>query len=210
MRFFGLLLVTLLTSPALAVGPHHPPPLPRREPSASARAPIEERRGVELLGHGRAMTPFLAHGGLRGSPAFGAGVGVGVRISPYFSLGGEGSALRVGGSAPRSLESLELSAVARVYLLETGRVDPYLELALGYASGPSRGGGETTLLGGPSARSGAGLDLVVVSPLRLGAFLGYREVAHLPEADCLIECRARAEGGVVAAITVTLPLGQPL
>jgi hypothetical protein len=211
MPILGLLLLApVLASPVLGTGPGHPPPLPRVEPRAEPRTPVEERRAVELLAHGRALTPVFAHGMRRGGTALAAGLGLGFRVSPYFSIGGEGSTLSSRAPASRSRRSLELAAVARVYLLESGFVDPYLELALGYASGAPHRVGRTEVLGGPSARAGGGLDLVVASPVRLGVHLAYREVARPPATACSLECGTSLQGGLVAGLTVTLPLGQPL
>jgi hypothetical protein len=98
--------------------------------------------------------------------------------------------------------------VGRVYLLEAGPFDPYLELGLGYEA--RREPGAAALRHGPSARAGGGLDLVVLSPLRIGVLASFREVVALPPAACTFGCRAKVRGGVLAGVAVTLPLGQPL
>jgi hypothetical protein len=96
-----------------------------------------------------------------------------------------------------------------VYLLEAGFVDPSLELSLGYAIGRARSA-SPELLHGPSTRAGGGLDLVVLTPLRLGMSVSYREVVRWPDARCTAGCRVQAQGGVLAGVAVTLPLGEPL
>jgi hypothetical protein len=166
---------------------------------------------VELLGLGRAWVPLVTHGDASGdSSALGGGASVGFRTSPYFSLGAEGSALRAS-AAPAQLGTMfEVAAVGRVYLLESGPLDPYLELALGYSLTTRSNAAATALRHGPSARAGGGLDLVVLSPLRLGVLVAYREVVAWPEASCAYGCQPLVHGGVLAGVAVTLPLGEPL
>lgn len=207
-----LLLLLVAARPALGAeprGPHLPPPPPRELPGALARAPVDERRPVELTAHGRAWMPVAPRAAApRDSAALGAALGVGFRTSPYFSVGGEASALRAPAVGAARRTSVELAAIGRVYLLEAGPLDPYLELGLGYEA--SREPGAGVLRHGPSARAGGGVDVVALSPLRLGVSFSYREVVGLPAATCRLGCRTELRGGVLAGLAVTLPLGQPL
>lgn len=206
-----LLVLLVFARPALGAerGPHLPPPPPRDLPGALARAPVDERRPVELVAHGRAWVPVAPSAAApRDSAALGAALGVGFRTSPYFSVGGEASTLRAPAARGAQRTSLELAAVGRVYLLEAGPVDPYLELGLGYEAGSEHRAG--VLRHGPSARAGGGLDVVVLSALRLGVLVSYREVVSFPAATCTLGCRVEVCGGVLVGVAVTLPLGQPL
>jgi hypothetical protein len=207
------LTLALVTRSAFAgdpVSPHLPPPAPSAEPRAFPRAPGDERRPLELTAQARSFTPLAAvtrSTGERGT-GLGAGAGAGFRQSPYFSLGAEGSVLRF--AAPHRTTWVELAATGRAYLLEAGFLDPYFELALGYAVTRASGGSPPTLLHGPSARAGGGIDFVVASTLRLGVLVGYREVVSWPAPRCTFECNPRVHGGLLAGIAVTLPLGDPL
>lgn len=188
-----------------------PPPAARAEPHALTRAPLEERRSVELLVHGRAWTPLVASRDASGErAALGGGAGVGFRTTPYFSMGAEGSAIRASAWGARRQTTLEVAMVGRVYLLEAGILDPYLELALGYAVTTRTSAGTDTVHHGPSARAGGGIDLVAFSPLRLGLLLSYREVVGWAETNCTFGCRPLVHGGFLAGFGVTLPLGEPL
>jgi hypothetical protein len=100
--------------------------------------------------------------------------------------------------------------VGRVYLLEAGILDPYLELALGYAVTTGTSARTDTVHHGPSARAGGGIDLVALAPLRLGLFLSYREVVGWAETNCPFGCGPVVRGGLLGAVTVTLPLREPL
>jgi hypothetical protein len=40
--------------------------------------------------------------------------------------------------------------------------------------------------------------------------VSYREVVRWPDARCTAGCRVQAQGGVLAGVAVTLPLGEPL
>jgi hypothetical protein len=182
-----------------------PPPVLRAEPSAAPRSPVEERRPVELAVFGRALAPLDS--AARGS-GLGAGAGVSFRTSPYFSLGTEGSVLHVQAEDGDRTLSLELAAVGRVYLLEAGLLDPYLELVFGYGAERSRPG--TAPSHGPSARVGGGLDLVVLSPLKLGLHVAYREIVRAAPGSAALDRGVRAEGGLLAGVALTLPLGEPL
>lgn len=205
---------TLVTRSAFGAGPCcplGPPAPPRAEPLALPRSAVEERSPLELLSLGRVFAPLPAPKGGPGvrRTGLGAGVGVGFRNSPYFSLGAEGSALRASTGTGGVATTLEGAAVGRVYLLEAGALDPYLELALGYGTEQSAEAARG-LVHGPSARAGAGLDVVVASPIRLGALLAYREVVEWSARTCAVGCGPRRYGGVLAGVAVTLPLGEPL
>jgi hypothetical protein len=216
MPFLVLLLVLglLLAPPARGAEPDGsmlPPPAARAEPRALTRAPLDERRPVELLAHGRGWVPLVARSDASSTrTAVGGGAGVGFRSSPYFSLGAEGAVLRVNTPGTLRATAFEVAAVGRVYLLETGTLDPYLELALGYTA-TSRVSAATAMLPhGPSARAGGGIDVVALSPLRVGLLLAYREVVEWAETSPTLERRPLVHGGMLAGVAVTLPLGQPL
>jgi hypothetical protein len=196
---------TLVTRSALGAdtpAPLLPPPALRAEPPAAPRPPVEERRPVELVAFGRALAPLDP--AARGA-GLGAGAGVSFRTSPYFSLGVEGSVLRVRAPVGDPASAIELAALGRVYLLEAGVLDPYVELAFGYAVDGGGPGAERSH--GPSARAGGGLDFVALSPLKLGLHLAYREVVRWPSRS---STAVRADGGLLASVAVTLPLGEPL
>jgi hypothetical protein len=196
---------TLVTRSALGAdtpAPLLPPPALRGEPSATPRSPVEERRPVELVAFGRASAPLDP--AARGA-GLGAGASVSFRTSPYFSLGTEGSVLRVPGPVGDRASSTELAAVGRVYLLEAGLLDPYVELAFGYVVDLVRPGAERSH--GPSARAGGGLDLVALSPHKLGFHVAYREVVRWPSRS---SAAVRADGGLLASVALTLALGEPL
>lgn len=205
---------TLVTRSAFGAAPVPllPPPLPHAEPSALPRSPVEERHPLELFALGRALASL---GSLEGnardrSTGAGAGAGVGFRGSSYFSFGGEGSLLRVSHAGGGAAAAYEGAVFGRVYLLESGALDPYLELAFGYVAERRGSSAAGALAHGPSARAGGGLDVVVLSSLRVGWTLAYREVLERSSSDCALGCSARAHGAVLSGVTVTLPLGDPL
>jgi hypothetical protein len=216
MPFWALLLFGLLVAvpaqaeEARAIG-LFPPPVPRAEPRALTRAPLHERRPVELLVQGRAWAPLLVRDAAPGDrAALGGAAGAGVRSGPYFSFGAEASAVRASAPGAARDTTLEVAAVGRVYLLEAGIWDPYLELSLGYAVTTRRSVGADTVHHGPSTRAGGGIDLVALSPLRLGLLLTYREVVGWAATSCRLDCRPFVHGGVLAGVAMTLPLGEPL
>jgi hypothetical protein len=166
---------------------------------------------LELLFQGRAWAPIVASDEASGGrAALGGSAGAGFRTGPYFSFGVEGSAVRASSRGGRRNTTLELAALGRVYLLEEGVLDPYLELALGYAVTARASDGADAIDHGPSARAGGGVDVVVLSPLRFGLLLAYREAVGWAETNCAFECEPRAHGGILAGVAVTFPLGEPL
>jgi len=225
MAFGALAALSLLASvharaapPALPL----PPPPSELPPAPLRRSPAYDRRPLELSAGARLWTPLGCAGVTGGActglgPAFGPQVSALYRASPYFALGGEALLLRAPGVAggPGAGNTVELGAAGRVYLLEAGTIDPYLELAFGYgvawATAPEQGG----VASGPTARAGGGVDAVLVSGLRLGASIGYRQ-ALLGRADrcstgaCVGPAGDPVEGGLVFAVSATASFGDPL
>jgi hypothetical protein len=97
------------------------------------------------------------------------------RPSPYFAFGGGLLVTEFGGSHGRAARALELGATARVYLLESGRVEPYLELWLGGGTQSTRPSPEPKLehdSATAGARVGGGVDFYVLEHVRVGPSLG--------------------------------------
>jgi hypothetical protein len=153
------------------------------EPLPLARAPELARRPVELVFElTTALEPCTraAHAECSAlGPAFGGRLAPLYRPSPYFAFGGALGYAQASGSLGRaSLErsTLALGMTARVYLLEEGALDPYLETTFGWASERTRLGPSDRVAQGPCGRAGGGVDLVVASGVRLGALASYTEL----------------------------------
>jgi hypothetical protein len=203
--------------------PAAPPPLRQEAPPALPRPPLDERRPVEVGVFGLGLHPLCAGGGTAAcapGTAWGAGVAGLHRTSPYFAFGPRAALARTtpGDAGPPRTE-LELELALRVYLLEEGTLDPYLELGLGYAlartgrSGASSGSVERAY--GPSGTTSVGLDAVLWQGLRVGLLLGYREVLLLGSIPCLGGVCApglsdRLRSSLVLGAGLTLGFGRPL
>ncbi len=203
------------------------PPLPPTrdpEPAPLRRSAALERRPLELSGGARAWAPLacvgVTSGACRGlGPAFGPQVSALYRTSPYFAFGGEAMVLRAPGvqAGPGPGSVLELGATGRVYLLEAGPIDPYLELGFGYGVAWTRAkpAAPGRLASGPTARAGGGVDAVLAPGLRLGASFAYRE-ALLGRAErcetyaCAGPAGEPVEGGLVFGLSATASFGDPL
>jgi hypothetical protein len=208
-----------------------PPPPLEVETAAFARAPERSRRPVEVVPEASVSLSSCAGGdGRERCEALGPGLGLGVaalyRANPYFAFGGAVTAARRGGrlsgAGELSGEELGLFLLGRVYLLEEGDLDPYLELALGWSSFRTT----TSYLGGarfedsafgPSARAGGGVDYVVSDDVRLGvgAALGALVLGRTERCGAGICETGSATGGamngaLVASLRLTWLLGDPL
>jgi hypothetical protein len=161
-----------------------PPPVPEETPQPLERSSEFARRSVELdpeLGFAMPRCSGRTHAGapcsalgLGGFAAFSALY----RPNPYFAFGGGVLASEFASQGPSAIGDasgrlIELAAVARVYMLESGRVEPYLELWMG-------GGTQKTAavpLGAPrfeqvstgvGGRVGGGVDFYLGEHVRLG------------------------------------------
>ncbi len=148
-----------------------PPPLRDAEPLPLTRAPELARRPVELAPAVTASLALCREPSERATcralgPAFGGELAALYRPSPYFAFGGsfaysQTTATRAGREVP--LETTGLAMVGRVYLLEEGALDPYLEGQLGWATAPF-------------GRAGGGVDWFVGRSVKLGVLAGYSEL----------------------------------
>jgi hypothetical protein len=147
-----------------------PPLLRDDEPLPLAREPELARRPVELSPAVTTSLTLCRGGSARDAcrafgPAFGGELGALYRPSPYFAFGGSFGYTRANARVRgRELtrETTALAMVARVYLLEAGAVDPYLEGQVGWAAVPF-------------ARAGGGVDLFLGHNVKIGVLAGYSE-----------------------------------
>jgi hypothetical protein len=212
------------------------PAAPAEEkPRALERAPDFSRRVVELGPDLGAALPSCAGHVDENAPcgALAPGLFLGLsalwRPGPYFAFGGGFHVADFGGKSDMTPERAsgrfyEGSAVARVYMLESGRIEPYLELWLGAGSQRTA----ASPLGQPrfeqrsfgvSGRVGGGVDFYLGEQLRLGpSFSALRTLATSSEL-CASGSRCRALeldrqgqllGAYVLALRVTLSFGSRL
>jgi hypothetical protein len=214
-------------------GERVPPPPPQFDegPPPLARAPVHARRPVEIVPEAT-LGLSLCEGG-DGSercdalgPELGGGVSALYRATPYFAFGGGVEYTRSGGklagAGDLSATHVGLGLLSRVYLMEEGVVDPYLELSLGWSSWRTA---LTTYDGarledgafGPSARAGGGIDFVPFDTLKLGFAVGWRELVFGSGERCASgRCRAgglqggATHGALIAGLRVSLLFGDPL
>ncbi len=197
MVFWGAHAALLVTSRADASGREAPPYVAWRgervPPPTALEAPeplpLERplelaRKSVELAVEAGASLPLCADGAPEMCSALGAAftsaVVAAYRPSPYFAAGGVLSASfaqgRLGGVTVDE-RALALGARLSVYLLETGELDPYLELAFGFGEVRGRAGDRTLETRvGPFGEVGGGADVLVGQTLRLGAGVFARDV----------------------------------
>jgi hypothetical protein len=187
-----------VTRPAAALDP---PPLRDPEPLASPRAPEHLRAPVELVPKAVTLLPTCRFGPdvdrcQALGPAFGLEAAVLYRPTPYFAFGGTLGYARARSSLAGGRLSgsrFELSVVGRVYLLEAGELDPYLEGFVGWTSErttlawPS-GVEDVDKAFGPFGRAGGGVDWFVSSGVKLGVLAGFSEF--------LLARRERCRAGV--------------
>lgn len=206
----GLFLTWLGLATALA----GPPPLRDDEPLPWPRAPELARSPVELLPTFRVSLPFCSSASARDGyaalgPALGGELSTLYRPTPYFAFGASASYSVAHGSlsgAPLSAKSLALGISARVYLLEAGELDPYLEGLLGWGSLTTTltppGGlvqGESAF--GPLGRSGGGIDWLLSPRVKLGITAGL---------GVLLLERQAVSTSLTAGLEVGLLLGDSL
>jgi hypothetical protein len=177
---FSALATALFPSLARAT----PPPLRDAEPSPLMRAPEHLRRPVELVPK-LSMTQPLCRRETDGpcalGPVAGGELAALYRPTAYFAFGGGAFYGRsLGGARGPSGEVLGLALVGRVYLLEEGSLDPYLEALAGVSAEritrERPGFTEVAASTGSYGRAGAGLDWFATPALELGVFAGYSEV----------------------------------
>ncbi|MEO7036284.1 MAG: hypothetical protein ABI335_20880 [Polyangiaceae bacterium] len=218
--------------------PHAPPP-----PLLLTAAPPPELPGPELARRPFELSPELSLGFASCADAnaedtrcngLSAGLGAGGsalwRVSPYFAFGGTFSALSFGfhpstssGLQHASARGLFFGLLGRVYFLDHGPVEPYLELGLG-------GGSVTTsaresddvqyneAATGSALRLGGAIEFYVTRHVRLGpAFTWTRlDVAHLhrcANSDCIPldeASYAHGTGFSSASARLTILLGPGL
>lgn len=153
-----------------------PAPLPAPEPPPWER-PLElSRKPVELAGEVGVSLPLCADDAVTACSALGAASAGAVaalyRPSPYFAAGGALSFWAASGRVgERELDErvLALGARLRVYLIEQGELDPYLELGFGFAEVRTGEGVRVEARLGPFAEVGGGADVLVGSSVRVGA-----------------------------------------
>jgi hypothetical protein len=174
-----------------------PPPLRDPEPAALPRVPERLRAPIELVPKAVTSLPRCRSGpdsercGSLG-PGFGPELAAFYRPTPYFAFGGTFGYSRAAGSFDGGALSSSLMAgslALRVYLLEQGAFDPYLEALIGWASErttlawPS-GYTDVDSAFGPSGRAGGGVDWFVASGVKLGVFGAFDELVFLGGARC--------------------------
>jgi hypothetical protein len=228
---FACAWVTLLSVALAAPAAAQSPPLLRDpEPSALPRAPERLRAPIELVPQGVVTLPMCRSGsdaercGSLG-PGFGPELAGFYRPSPYFAFGGSFGYSRAQGSfrgAALSSSLIEASIVGRVYLLEQGAFDPYLEALVGWASErvtlawPS-GYNDADSGFGPFGRAGGGVDWFVGSGVKLGVFGAYDELAFVGGARCRAgQCATDGvpssllRGAVTLGVGISVLLGDAL
>jgi hypothetical protein len=169
-----------------------PPPLPFPPPPVAP--PQYARRSVELIPHLGVALPHCQAGDTSSARCSGVSGGLDLgfsalwRMSPYFAAGGTLHLvpLRNEPSDPalRDADAFAgfLGLVGRVYFLDDGRLEPYIQLGLGGAllgtaarveavDGTSQEWTETGA--GPALQVGAGLDFILTRGLRLGPSVTY-------------------------------------
>ncbi|HEY3496441.1 MAG TPA: outer membrane beta-barrel protein [Polyangiaceae bacterium] len=208
-----------------------PPPPLEVESSALTRAPERSRRPVEVVPEATLSLSSCSDGaGRERCEALGPGLGGGAtalyRVSPYFGFGGGVSFVRSGGriSGVGGLrgEALGVGVVGRVYLLEAGDLDPYLELGLGWGSLrttlDATGGSEVLdSVVGPTLRAGGGIDYVLGDHFRVGIAAGLSALvlgrgSHCDPGFCgrTTGMSGAMSGALVTSLRVTWQVGDPL
>lgn len=178
------------------------PPPPELEPLEYARRPVE--LAAELL----FGLPSCSAGSASDARCDGLGAGLGWglgalwRVSPYFAFGGTFNALRFRFDPPSSAGLQDTSAgglfvglLGRVYFLDHGPIEPYLELGLGGGEGRTRAREadarqyDETSTGG-ALRIGGAVELFLGRHLRLGPALDWTRfrVRHVERCDPADQC----------------------
>lgn len=175
----------LFLAVGLAAALAGPPPLRDAEPLPWPRAPELARSPVELLPAFRVSLPLCSGASARDpcaavGPSLGGELATLYRPTPYFAFGASASYSVAHGSssgAPLTAKTLALGVSARVYLLESGELDPYLEALLGWGSltttlAPRGGTAQDDSAFGPLGRTGGGIDWMLSPRLKLGVTAG--------------------------------------
>jgi hypothetical protein len=156
-------------APPAPLGPAEPLPLER---------PVElGRKPAEAAGEVGVSLPLCADDAPELCSALGAAFGGAVvasyRPSPYFAAGGVLSWSMASGhlaGVAVNARKLALGARLRVYLIEQGELDPYLELGFGFAEVRTEAGGRWVAARvGPFGEVGGGADVLLGRNLRIGA-----------------------------------------
>jgi len=216
-----------------------PTPLRDAEPLPLVRAPELARRPVELVPRALASLGTCASGtGNTRCQALGPAVEGELlalyRPTPYFAFGGALSYGRRAGSLPNgalAAETLSLALAGRVYLLEEGVLDPYLEALVGWgserttlvassaeaASTTRTGAKEEDLAFGPFGRAGGGVDWFVAPSVKVGLVAAFSQLVLARGETCRAgSCAAgaaaggAARGGLSAGLGLSVLLGQGL
>jgi hypothetical protein len=176
--------------PFLACSLCSPPPLRDEEPPPRSRAPELSRQTVEILPQAKISLPTCedtrvasrsAGSCAPGGPALGGELTALYRPSSYFAFGPSAAysvAHATGSGEARSTRLLALGISARVYLLETGAFDPYLESLFGWgylgttsAAPPGRATEGSAF--GPLGRVSGGLAWLLSPSVKLGLNGGF-------------------------------------
>lgn len=186
------------------VGDTPPPPI-------SVESPQFFRRPVELIPSLGMTLPVCKSGNRSDDRCDGVGVGGSVgfsafwRVTPYFAWGGGLGVAGFGYDPPKRLrvENARAGAVwigllGRVYFLDEGTLDPYLQLGVGLGALGTKGDDATGVSyeetgAGPSAEIGAGIDFFLNRGLRLGPRFSYTRVF----VDKIRRCIADGDGACV-------------
>jgi opacity protein-like surface antigen len=207
--------------PAIVLGPAPAPELPTLE---YARRPFELSAEV-LLGF-----PSCAGDS---SCSLSAGPGLGVsglwRVSPHFAFGGTGNVLGFAFRSANASGLREASAsggfcglLGRVYFVDHGRVEPYLELGLGSgwlaASERQADAAYQDSAWGVALRAGGGLEFNLSRQVRLGPAFAWMRLDGKRERQCAgsgcIDASeasfGRAAGFSSVSVRVSILLGPAL
>jgi hypothetical protein len=215
---------------ARPAGAAAPPLLRDPEPPALPRSAEHLRAPIELVPKIVAELPLCGSGtdadrcGALG-PSFGPELAALYRPTPYFAFGGTVAYTRGSGSLDGNgltATRLELAVAARVYLTESGALDPYLESFVGWT-------GERTTLAwpgavsdrdsahGPFARAGGGLEWFAASGVKLGVTGGFSQLLFARGEVCRAgQCTAgdapasTPNGVVTLGLSVSMLWGQAL
>lgn len=185
-----------------------PGPLGAPEPPPSERPPEATRKPVELASEIGVSLPLCAESAAEACSALGAAFDAALvalyRPSPYFAAGGALSFWTASGRLGEKVMEervVALGARIRVYLIEQGELDPYLELGFGFADvrGGVRRRAQTEL--GSFAEVGGGADVLLGQSLRLGAGVSVSDV---------FSAGVGAERRMGAVFRAAFSFGEPL
>ena len=208
-----------------------PPPLRDEEPRPWPRGPELSRKSVELLPQARVSLPTCQPGAGRAScdglgPSVGGEVIALYRPSPYFAFGASAGysvahgALDNAGST--SAKTLSLGMVGRVYLLESGAFDPYLEALIGWGSTTTTvafqpRSNDSDSAAGPLGRAGGGVDWMLSPSVKLGVTVAFTQLFLARGQSCRAAyCSSgwapggTVSGGLAAGLELGVLLGDTL